>query len=102
MDSCFRRNDRSRRRNDGVRYRNGFLSFPHLLEACYEPAQGIGHEAARQADVDQLEAGFIREGAVQGGMQFLFGRDRLAAAAYDVCQGGIIQFVQVVECGFRV
>ena len=61
MDSCFRRNDGSRRWN-------GILSFPHLLEARYEPTQGVGHQAARQADVDQLEAGFICEGTVQGGM----------------------------------
>ena len=39
LGSCFRRND-------------GFI--PHLLEACYEAAQGVGHQAARQADVDQL------------------------------------------------
>ena len=47
---------------------NVALSVPHLLEARHEAAQGVGHKAARQADVDQLEAGFIPEGPVQGGV----------------------------------
>ena len=56
LGSCLRRND-------------GELFFSHLLETRHEPAQGIGHQAARKADVDQLEAGFILEGAGQGGVQ---------------------------------
>ena len=73
--------------NAHVAWREDKSGSPHLLEARHEPAQGVGHEAARQADVDQLEAGVILEGLFQGGVQFFFRTGRVAAASQVVGQG---------------